>query len=75
MVTPEKARTSVLSRRRSKVFKDMVNQGRIAALAMPAVPLESGEMVIVEGECIGAVAVSGVQGRQDAQPLARGLRR
>jgi glc operon protein GlcG len=74
MVAPEKARTSVLSRRPSKVFEDMINQGRMAALAMPVVTLEGGEMVIIEGECIGAVGVSGVQAGQDAQISRAGVR-
>ena len=54
MVAPERARTSVLSRRLSKVFKDRVNQGRMAALAMPIVPLEGGETVIVGVKAIGS---------------------
>ena len=73
MVAPEKARTSVLSRKPSKVFEDMVNEGRTAALSMPVVPLEGGEMVIVEGECIGAIGVSGVQAGQDAQVSRAGV--
>lgn len=73
MVAPEKARTCVLSRRSSKVFEDMVNNGRTAALNMPVVTLEGGEMIIVEGECIGAVGVSGVQAGQDAQISRAGV--
>ena len=73
MVAPEKARTSVLSRRPSKAFEDMVNQGRTAALSMPVVTLEGGEMIIVEDECIGAVGVSGVQAGQDAQISRAGV--
>ncbi len=73
MVAPEKARTSVLSRRPSKVFEDMVNQGRTAALSMPVVTLEGGEMVIVDNECIGAMGVSGVQAGQDAQISRAGV--
>jgi glc operon protein GlcG len=73
MVAPEKARTSVLSRKPSKVFEDMVNEGRTAALSMPVVPLEGGEMVIIEGECIGAIGVSGVQAGQDAQVSRAGV--
>lgn len=81
-VAPEKARTSVLSGRPSKAFEDMVNNGRIAALAMPVVPLEGGEPIIVDGLVIGAVGVSGVKAGEDAQvaragvaALARGMER
>ncbi|WP_333858739.1 GlcG/HbpS family heme-binding protein, partial [Denitromonas sp.] len=48
-VAPEKARTCVLTGKPSKVFEDMVNKGRFAALAMPVVPLEGGEPIIVDG--------------------------
>ncbi|ROR94931.1 uncharacterized protein GlcG (DUF336 family) [Sinobacterium caligoides] len=73
MVAPEKARTSVLTRRPSKVFEDMINQGRMAALTMPVTTLEGGEMVIIEGECIGGVGVSGVLAGQDAQISRAGV--
>ena len=51
-VAPEKARTCVLSGKPSKVFEDMVNNGRFAALALPVVPLEGGEPVLVDGAVI-----------------------
>ena len=47
-VAPEKARTCVLTGKASKAFEDMVNNGRIAALAMPVVPLEGGEPIIID---------------------------
>jgi glc operon protein GlcG len=72
-VAPEKARTCVLGRRSSKVYEDMVNSGRFAALRMPVVPLEGGEMIVVNGECIGAVGVSGVKAAEDAQVARAGV--
>ncbi|MBL8452133.1 MAG: heme-binding protein [Zoogloea sp.] len=72
-VAPEKARTSVLSGRPSKAFEDMVNNGRIAALAMPVVPLEGGEPIMVDGLVIGAVGVSGVKAGEDAQVARAGV--
>jgi glc operon protein GlcG len=73
VVAPEKARTCVLGRRASKVYEDMVNNGRYAALRMPVVPLEGGEMIVVDGECIGAVGVSGVKASEDAQVARAGV--
>ena len=67
MVAPEKARTSVLSGKPSKAFEDMVNNGRFAALAMPVVPLEGGEPIVIGDNVIGAVGVSGVKAGEDAQ--------
>ncbi len=72
-VAPEKARTCVLSGKPSKVYEDMVNNGRIAALAMPVVPLEGGEPVVVNGLVIGAVGVSGVKAGEDAQVARAGV--
>ena len=72
-VAPEKARTSVLSGKPSKVYEDMVNNGRYAALAMPVVPLEGGEPIVIEGQVIGAVGVSGVKAGEDAQVARAGV--
>jgi len=72
-IAPEKARTCVLARRASKVYEDMVNNGRFAALKMPVVPLEGGEMIVVDGEVIGAVGVSGVKAGEDAQVARAGV--
>ena len=73
MVAPEKARTCVLSGKPSKVFEDMVNNGRYAALAMPVVPLEGGEPITVDGVIVGAVGVSGVKAGEDAQVARAGV--
>ncbi len=51
----------------------MVNNGRYAALRMPVVPLEGGEMIVVDGECIGAVGVSGVKPGEDAHVARAGV--
>lgn len=72
-VAPEKARTCVLTRRSSKVYEDMVNNGRYAALRMPVLPLEGGEMIVAQGQCIGAVGVSGVKASEDAQVARAGV--
>lgn len=72
-VAPEKARTCVLTGKPSKAFEDMVNNGRIAALAMPVVPLEGGEPIVVDGVVIGAVGVSGVLAGEDAQIARAGI--
>ena len=73
IVAPEKARTCVLSGKASKAYEDMVNNGRIAALAMPIVPLEGGEPIVVNGIVIGAIGVSGVKAGEDAQVARAGL--
>lgn len=74
-IAPAKARTSALGRRESKIYEDIVNQGRVAFLSAPELEglLEGGVPVMVAGQCIGAVGVSGVQSAQDAQIAKAGI--
>ncbi|HEX8596184.1 MAG TPA: heme-binding protein [Pseudomonas sp.] len=70
----EKARTSALGRRESKGYEDMVNGGRTAFVSAPLLTsLEGGVPLIVEGQVIGAVGVSGVKADQDAQVAKAGV--
>lgn len=67
-IATEKARTSALGRRESKVYEDMINGGRNAFLSAPlSGTLEGGIPLIHEGEVIGAIGVSGVKPDQDAK--------
>ena len=68
-----KARTAALSRRESKFYEDVVKNGRTAFLSVSEfTTLEGGVPVIVNGQCIGAVGVSGVRSDQDAQIATAG---
>lgn len=72
-IATEKARTSALGRRESKGYEDMVNGGRYAFLSAPLLTsLEGGAPIIVDGQVIGAVGVSGVKSDQDAQVAKAG---
>lgn len=72
-VAPDKALTCVLTGKPSKVFEEMVNNGRYAALRLPVVPLEGGEPIMVEGQLAGAIGVSGVKAGEDAQVARAGV--
>lgn len=72
-VAPEKARTCVLTGKPSKVFEEMVNNGRYAALRLPVVPLEGGEPIVIDGQLAGAIGVSGVKAGEDAQVARAGV--
>ncbi|MCV4261155.1 heme-binding protein [Pseudomonas capsici] len=73
-ISIEKARTSALGRRESKGYEEMVNGGRTAFLSAPLLTsLEGGVPVIVDGQVIGAVGVSGVKADQDAQVAKAGI--
>lgn len=72
-IATEKARTSALGRRESKGYEEMVNGGRVAFLSAPLLTsLEGGVPIIVDGQVIGAVGVSGVKAEQDAQVARAG---
>ncbi len=70
-----KARTAALGRRESKGYEDMINGGRTAFLSAPVIDgmLEGGVPVMKDGECLGAVGVSGVKAAEDAQIAKAGV--
>ena len=74
-IAPAKARTSALGRRESRIYEEMINQGRTSFLSAPEIEglLEGGVPIMVDGECIGAVGVSGVKSVEDAQVAKAGI--
>lgn len=75
-IATEKARTAALGRRESKLYEDMINGGRVAFLSAPiSATLEGGVPVLVNGQCVGALGVSGVKSDQDAQVAKAGAAR
>ena len=74
-IAPAKARTAALGRRESKVYEDMINQGRMSFLSAPVLQgmLEGGVPIMVDGQCLGAVGVSGVKSSEDAQIARAGI--
>ena len=74
-IAPAKAHTAALGRRESKVYEDVINGGRTSFLSAPGVQglLEGGVPVMKDGQCIGAVGVSGVKSNEDAQIAKAGI--
>ncbi|WP_417702014.1 heme-binding protein [Pseudomonas sp.] len=73
-IATEKARSAALGRRETKGYEDMVNSGRSAFLSAPLITsLEGGVPVLVDGQVVGAVGVSGVKAEQDAQVAKAGI--
>jgi glc operon protein GlcG len=68
-IAPAKARTAALGRRESRLYEEMINQGRVSFLSAPGLEglLEGGVPILVDGECVGAVGVSGVKSTEDVQ--------
>jgi glc operon protein GlcG len=74
-IAPGKARTSAMGRRESKVYEDMINGGRASFLSAPNLEgmLEGGVPIMKDGQCLGAVGVSGVKSSEDAQIAKAGI--
>ena len=75
-VAIEKAKTSALFRRPTKVFEDTLAKGaeNLKVLKLPGgLPIEGGLPIIVDGKLIGAIGVSGVKSTEDAQVATAGL--
>lgn len=74
-IAPAKAHTAALGRRESKVYEDVINGGRASFLSAPDVKgmLEGGVPIMKNGQCLGAVGVSGVKSPEDAQVAKAGI--
>src|SRR5436189_1505024 len=66
-----KARTAVLFKRPTKFFEDVINKGRTAMTTLnDFTPLQGGIPIMVDGQIIGAVGVSGAASAQQDEELA-----
>ena len=69
-----KARTSAAFKRPTKVFDELAKtRPSITSISPNAVLLEGGVPVMVGGQLVGAVGVSGVTSQQDAQIAEAGI--
>jgi uncharacterized protein GlcG (DUF336 family) len=62
-----KGRTAAVTRRTTKTWEDRIAGGRLSMLGMPVLPVQGGIPLVVEGTCVGAIGVSGVQSHEDEQ--------
>ena len=68
-----KARTAVLFKRPTKVFEDIIKNGRTAMVALPDnlfTPLQGGIPIIIDGQIVGGVGVSGASSAAQDEELA-----
>jgi glc operon protein GlcG len=74
-IAPAKAHTAAIGRRESKLYEDMINGGRVSFLSAPGLQgmLEGGVPILKDGQCLGAVGVSGVKSTEDAQIARAGI--
>ncbi|WP_332813551.1 GlcG/HbpS family heme-binding protein [Ramlibacter sp.] len=74
-IAPAKAHTAALGRRESRVYEEIINGGRYSFLSAPHLSgmLEGGVPILKDGQCLGAVGVSGVKSSEDAQIARAGI--
>ena len=72
-IAVEKGRSTAVSRRSTRTWEERIASGRMAILKMPVLPVTGGLPIVVDGECVGAVGVSGVQSHEDEQIAQAGI--
>jgi glc operon protein GlcG len=74
-IAQEKARTAAMGKRESRVYEELINNGRTSFLSAPHIQgmLEGGVNIDVNGFTIGAVGVSGVKSSEDASTAKAGI--
>ena len=66
-----KARTAVMFKKPSKVFEDLINKGRTTMVSLKDfTPLQGGIPIVVDGQIVGGVGVSGASSAQQDEELA-----
>ena len=69
-----KAQTSALTKRPSKFFEDRVKERPgFVTFPTPGVMFQGGLPLVHQGECVGAIGVSGVQSHEDEQVAQAGV--
>ena len=69
-----KARTAALTKRPTKIFEDRVKERPgFVTFPTPGVLIQGGLPIIYQGECVGAIGVSGVQSHEDEQIAQAGI--
>ena len=74
-IAQEKARTAAMGKRETRVYEEIINNGRTSFLSVPHIQgmLEGGVNIDVNGFTIGAVGVSGVKASEDASTAKAGI--
>ncbi len=66
-----KAKTAVMFKRPTKVFEDIIKNGRTSMVALQDfTPLQGGVPIMVDGQIVGGVGVSGAMSAQQDEELA-----
>jgi glc operon protein GlcG len=74
-IAPAKAHTAALGRRESRLYEEVINGGRFSFLSAPDLKgmLEGAVPIMKDGQCLGAVGVSGVKSSDDVRIARAGI--
>lgn len=71
-VSVQKARTAAMFRKETIAFENAVNGGRYALLGVDVMtPLMGGVPIVMDGQIVGAIGVSGAKSQQQDDAIAR----
>lgn len=65
-----KARTAALFKKPTRVFEELINKGRTAMTAVDFTPLIGGVPIVLDGQIVGAVGVSGAASAAEDEEVA-----
>lgn len=74
-IAPAKAKTAAMGCRESRIYEEIINNGRYSFLSAPFLEgmLEGGVPIVANGHVVGAVGVSGVKSTEDALIAQAGI--
>ncbi|NYT78166.1 heme-binding protein [Alcaligenaceae bacterium] len=74
-IATAKAHIAAVGQRESGAYEKVINDGRTAFLSAPGIEgmLEGGVPIVVDGQVVGAVGVSGVKSNEDAETARAGI--
>lgn len=71
-VAIEKARTAAQFRRPTRLFEEAIKNGRVSLVSVDVMlPLQGGVPILVDGQVVGAVGVSGAASAQQDDDIAQ----
>jgi uncharacterized protein GlcG (DUF336 family) len=72
-VAAGKASTAAVTRRPTKFWEDRVKERPVFLKFPDNLPIQGGVPLMYQGECVGAIGVSGVQSHEDEQIANAGI--
>lgn len=71
-ISTGKAKTAALFKKPTRAFEEIINKGRTAMAALPDfTPLQGGVPIVLDGQIVGAVGVSGAASAQQDDEIAQ----